>query len=92
MNTPVFAWCFDHGVLHRFRPRDHASWCTGRWVHLDAYVEATALGMKQEGWGDARFLHDLNPDQQATIAKSAEMRNQLDSQACVHLPVEPADS
>lgn len=65
-----YAWCFDHGTLHRFSPRG-TPWCTAAWVSLDAYTEETALAMKQEAWGDARFLHDLSPDQQAAINEKA---------------------
>lgn len=74
MNTlVVYAWCFDHGTLHRFQPRA-TPWCTAAWVHLDAYTEETALAMKQSAWGGARFLHDLNADQQLTIVELAEAR------------------
>jgi len=62
----VYAWCFSHGTLHRFKPRE-TPWCTATWVHLDAYSEDTALAIKQRAWGNARFLHELSPDQQVAI-------------------------
>ena len=69
----VYAWCFSHGTLHRFKPRE-TPWCTASWVHLDAYSEEAALGIKQRAWGDAQFLHELSLDQQVVIIGLAESR------------------
>lgn len=75
MNTlAVYAWCFDHGTLHHFKPRQQDAWCTARWIHLDAYTEQAALLIKQRAWGDARFLHELSPEQQDTIIGRAASR------------------
>jgi len=71
----VYAWCFDHGALHRFKPRQQDAWCTARWVHLDAYSEEAALAVKQRGWGDARFLHELSPEHQLAVIGLAASRN-----------------
>lgn len=74
MNIIVnYAWCFSHGALHRFKPRQ-TPWCTADWIMLDAYSEEVAIGIKQQAWGDARFLHELDPDQQLTIIGLAEQR------------------
>jgi hypothetical protein len=69
----VYAWCFDHGALHRFQPRE-TPWCAGAWIHLDAYSEEAALAIKQRAWGEARFLDELTPDQQVTITGLAASR------------------
>jgi hypothetical protein len=69
----IYAWCFDHGELHRFRPRE-APWCTAAWYALDAYSEEAALGIKRQAWGEARFLHELSVEQQAAITGLAANR------------------
>lgn len=73
----VYAWCFDHGALHRFQPRA-TPWCTAAWIHLDAYSEEVALAIKQRAWGDARFLHELAAEQQATIVGLTASRRDHD--------------
>lgn len=69
----IYAWCFSHGGLHRFKPREEP-WCSAAWIHLDAYTEETALAIKQGAWGDARLLHELSPEQQAVITGLAAAR------------------
>lgn len=60
-----FAWCFSHGVMHRFDPAD--PWCTATWVWLASRDEADALADKAARYGDAQFLHHLPADQQLAI-------------------------
>lgn len=79
MNTlVVYAWCFDHGRLHRFQPRA-TPWCTAAWIHLDAYSEEAAVAIKQRAWGHARYLYELSPEQQATITELAARRRAHDA-------------
>lgn len=57
-----FAWCFGHGRLHA-----NPDWCEAGWVKLDATTAAAALAEKQQRFGDARFLHELSAELQATV-------------------------
>lgn len=74
----VYAWCFDHGTLHRFQPGT-TPWCTAAWIHLDAYSEEVALAIKRRAWGDARFLDELTLEQQLTIVELAASRQAHDA-------------
>lgn len=79
MTTPppsddvTFAWCFDHGRIHRFRTTD-VPWCTATWVWLASRDEAAALADKQARYGNAQFLHELPADQQAAILDLREIQ------------------
>ncbi|MGA4864144.1 hypothetical protein ACPB9J_16005 [Streptomyces lavendulocolor] len=68
----VYAWCFDHGTLHRF-PGGNA-WCTATWIPFTAATEEAALEAKQAAWGDARFLDDLPVEQQLDVLETAAAR------------------
>lgn len=65
----MYAWCFSHGRMHRFDPEE--PWCTATWIRLDAGSEAEALTVKQERYGDARFVGDLPLHQQAGLVRQA---------------------
>ncbi|MFD5940272.1 hypothetical protein [Streptomyces griseus] len=57
----TYAWCFDHGNLHRF-PKYGTPWCTAAWVAFTAATETDALTAKRAAYGDAQFLNDLPAD------------------------------
>lgn len=47
-----FAWCFDHGRLHR-----DPGWCTASWVPLAGATEDEAMADKRRRFGAAEFTH-----------------------------------
>lgn len=69
----TYAWCFDHGTLHRF-PAGDTPWCTAAWVALTATTEQDALDAKHAAWGEARFLHELPVTQQLEVIEIGEAR------------------
>jgi hypothetical protein len=70
-----YAWCFDHGCMHRFK-HVKTAWCAARWRPFDAYDEQSAIGMKRDLYGDAKFLHELTDEQQLNVIEQAARRNQ----------------
>lgn len=68
-----YAWCFSHGVLHRF-PAGDTPWCTATWVAFTATTKAEALAAKHAAYGDAQFLNDLPADKQIEVIETAEAR------------------
>lgn len=69
----TYAWCFDHGTLHRFQP-DTTPWCTAAWVGFTATTETAALEAKQHAYGEARFLHELPTEQQLEVIEIRQAR------------------
>lgn len=69
----TFAWCFSHGTLHRFRTTD-TPWCTANWVWLSSRDESDAMADKQWRYGNAQFLDDLSPDDQAAVLDLREIQ------------------
>lgn len=66
MPNAIFAWCFDHGLLHTFST-DAEPWCTAHWVGFATATEEEALAAKVEAYGDAIFFDQLTPDQQLNV-------------------------
>lgn len=66
MRQTRFAWCFDHGVMHRF-PVGDEPWCTARWVAFTATTAEEAHAAKTEAYGDARFLYELPASKQLEV-------------------------
>jgi hypothetical protein len=66
-----FAWCFDHGRLHRFSPEP---WCTAAWIRLDGQTESQALASKTALFGDARFIDQLSPGSQVELVNISRLR------------------
>ncbi|MFI8903885.1 hypothetical protein ACIGO7_37760 [Streptomyces virginiae] len=64
-----YAWCFDHGVLHRFSPAE-GPWCTGTWVQLPGVSEDLALEAKERQYGEARFFDQLTLEQQVMLVEA----------------------
>ncbi|PBC66281.1 hypothetical protein BX265_8344 [Streptomyces sp. TLI_235] len=64
----AYAWCFDHGRLHRF-PAGDEPWCSAAWVPLAGATEEEAVEAKWAAYGDARFLHDLSEDKQRNFVE-----------------------
>ena len=73
MRATTYAWCFSHGVLHRFSSGNEP-WCTATWIAFTATTEEGALAAKTEAYGDARFLHELPADKQIEVIKIAQAR------------------
>lgn len=69
MREFTYAWCFDHGVLHRF---EGEPWCTAAWVPFVATGFDEASEAKTAAYGDAVFLDELTPDKQLEVL---EIRN-----------------
>ncbi|WP_371792891.1 hypothetical protein OG285_31620 [Streptomyces sp. NBC_01471] len=67
----MYAWCFDHGTLHRFLAQDDP-WCTAAWVPFTAASEDQALIAKQCAYGDARFFNELPGDKQLEVIEIRE--------------------
>jgi hypothetical protein len=68
-----FAWCFDHGTLHRFR-EGVPPWCTAAWVAFTPATEAGAIAAKQAAYGDARFFDELTLDQRLEVIEICAAR------------------
>lgn len=64
-----YAWCLDHGRLHRFSQEDGA-WCSALWVPLDGTSEGTALANKQSRFGEARFFDELPREVQTELIEA----------------------
>ncbi|CAL9665298.1 hypothetical protein SUDANB126_07208 [Streptomyces sp. enrichment culture] len=69
----TYAWCFDHGRLHRF-PRGEEPWCTAAWVALAATTTEQALRAKQAAYGEARFLDGLSAQAQPEVIELQRAR------------------
>lgn len=74
MPKPTYAWCFDHGVLHKFDP-DAAPWCTANWVGFNARSEKEALEAKVMAYGDVLFFDDLPYDKKLEVLEIRETWN-----------------
>jgi len=66
-----YAWCFDHGTLHRFHA-DEKPWCSAAWVSFAAPTEELALDAKHAAYGDAVFLDQLPLDKQLEVIEIRE--------------------
>lgn len=71
MTTIRYAWCFDHGRMHRF---DGTPWCTGAWVGFTATTEDEAHAAKHRLYGSAHFLHELVPEVQLEVLHTRQAR------------------
>ncbi|MFE9850329.1 hypothetical protein ACFYPN_16165 [Streptomyces sp. NPDC005576] len=69
----LYAWCFSHGVMHRFFAHD-TPWCTATWIAFTATNEAEALASKRAAYGDAQFLHELPVKEQIEVIETAKAR------------------
>lgn len=72
MSTPqilTYAWCLDHGRLHRFAQKDGA-WCSALWVELNGNDEQSALADKHDRFGEAQFFDQLPLKDQREIIES----------------------
>jgi len=69
----IYAWCFDHGRLHRF-PATDVPWCTAAWVWLAGDTEQAALADKTTRYGDAQYLWDLTTEQQLAVIDLREIQ------------------
>ncbi|MFD3363661.1 hypothetical protein ACFWW5_11215 [Streptomyces albidoflavus] len=67
--VPTYAWCLDHGRLHRFTQKEGA-WCSALWVALVGEDETTALADKRIRFGDAQFFDQLPQAVQVELVKS----------------------
>ncbi|WP_422132214.1 hypothetical protein [Streptomyces misionensis] len=67
--TYTYAWCLDHGRLHRFAQQEGA-WCSALWVALAGDDEQSALADKQARFGDARFFDQLPQQVQVELVES----------------------
>lgn len=83
----TYAWCFDHGRLHRFLAEE-GTWCTAAWVPLDGDTEEGALTHKQLVWGDAQFFHQLTHDRQGGLINMDNRRKSLLKSRPTPLPKE----
>jgi hypothetical protein len=72
----TFAWCFDHGRLHKFHVEEGA-WCTAAWVPLEGSTEEDALMHKQLTWGDAQFFDQLTLERQGGLINMTDRREKL---------------
>lgn len=75
MNITRYAWCFSHGVFHRF-PEGDTPWCTATWIAFTATTRTEALTAKRAAYGDAQFLHELPADKQIEVIETAEARQE----------------
>jgi len=73
MRKTAYAWCFDHGVMHRFHVGDEP-WCTARWVAFTATTAEEAHAAKTEAYGDAYFLDQLPADKQLEVIETSQAR------------------
>ncbi len=69
----TYAWCFDHGIMHRFNVGDEP-WCTARWVAFTATTAGEAQAAKTEAYGAAYFLSQLPADKQLEVIKIGQAR------------------
>lgn len=72
----AYAWCFDHGALHRF-VRAEGAWCSAAWVPLDGSTKGEALRHKQLVWGHAQFFDQLPLDRQGGLINTMDGRELL---------------
>lgn len=63
-NSTLYAWCFDHGGIHRFAGEP---WCAARWAPLAGNTEDEALADKAARFGDAFFIDQLPIEQQLAL-------------------------
>ncbi|MGI5422937.1 hypothetical protein [Actinomadura luteofluorescens] len=78
MDAVTYAWCFSHGRMHFFRPSDEhpdGAWCTALWTLLAGDTEESALADKQARFADARFAHELGPEQHLEVFEAHAARN-----------------
>jgi len=68
-----YAWCFSHGIMHRF-PEGEDPWCTATWVAFTATTAEEAAEAEQAAYGDARFLHELPADKQLEVIEIGDAR------------------
>jgi hypothetical protein len=68
-----FAWCFDHGTMHRF-PEGDEPWCTAAWIAFTATTQEEADAAKQAAYGDVQYLDELPGEQQLEIIEIGEAR------------------
>ncbi|ARX81567.1 hypothetical protein SMD44_00965 [Streptomyces alboflavus] len=61
-----YAWCFSHGLLHRFADGPEP-WCTATWTWIDGATEDEAQAAKKQRFGNARFLDELPGEQQLEL-------------------------
>jgi hypothetical protein len=89
LHTPdaFYAWCFDHGRLHRFLLAE-GTWCTAAWVPLVGSTEAEALSNKKVAWGDAQFFDQLTLDRQGGLIALADQKKELLANRPTPLPEE----
>ncbi|MGW5711566.1 hypothetical protein [Streptomyces olivaceus] len=73
MRQTRFAWCFDHGIMHRFHIGDEP-WCTARWVAFTAATAEEAQAAKAEVYGDAHFLDQLPAEKQLEVIEVGQAR------------------
>jgi hypothetical protein len=79
----LFAWCFDHGTLHRFVDRGFRHdgvWCTAAWVELEAETTDEALCAHVAKWGGVQFFHQLSTKQQLEVLALEDARKELREQ------------
>ncbi|MCP9209517.1 hypothetical protein [Streptomyces cucumeris] len=67
-----YAWCFDHGRMHRFLRRD--PWCDAAWVHLKGNTEEEASRYRREVWGEAQFLNELSSERQLAALEEGRLK------------------
>lgn len=68
----TYAWCFSHGTMHTFGV--DGAWCTADWVDLGTSNEASAERIKQDHFGDARFMNDLPIEAQEAVIEQVRER------------------
>lgn len=69
MNVAWYAWCFSHGLMHRFHGDP---WCTATWIAFPVDTAMEAHEAKHHAYGDARFLHELPAEQQMDVIEARE--------------------
>lgn len=72
----IYAWCFDHGRLHRFLLSE-GCWCTAAWVQLTGSTEEEAMESKQLIWGEAQFFDQLDLIRQGGLLNMSDSRERL---------------
>ncbi|MFG1858444.1 hypothetical protein ACGFJT_41895 [Actinomadura geliboluensis] len=73
-STPLYAWCFSHGRLHRFHADPARAWCTATWMPLEGESEDAALADKNTRYGQALFDHELARDQRLAVINACAAR------------------
>ena len=71
LSSTTYAWCFDHGTLHRFAEGDEP-WCPAVWLPFTAANEEQALEAKQYAYADAQFFSELPVDKQLEVIQIRE--------------------